>query len=112
MTRILSIGAEAYGRRVVFSDWEGSSVAKSEYKYKSWSVWYGDYESEDTGTDSVYGNLWTYQTGCSDEGARYTQMWVLDEEPEGMCVHNVRKSSLNLNSYGVSVSLKLSFNLF
>ena len=112
LTRMLSIGVEAYGRHVVFRNWEGSNVTESEYKYKSWSAWGGPREGEDSDTNSAYGNLWTYQSGCSDESNRYTTMWVLDEKPEGVCYHNVRKSSINLNSYGVSVSLKLSFNLF
>jgi hypothetical protein len=111
LTRTLSIGAEAYGRHVVFRNWEGSNVTKLEYRYKSWNIWGGDREGVDSDTDSAYGNLWTYQSGCANEN-RYTTMWVLDEKPEGTCIHNVRKSSINLNSYGISVSLKLSFNLF
>jgi hypothetical protein len=112
LTRFLSIGAEAYGRQVVFRDWEGKMVTKSEYAYKSWSTWGGESEDAHSDTDSTYGNLWTYQSGCSDENNRYTTMWVLDEKPEGECYHNVRKSSINLNSYGVSVSLNLRFKLF
>jgi hypothetical protein len=112
LTRLLTIGAEAYGRHVVFRDWEGSQVTKMEYKNKSWSVWGGDSERADSDTDSAYGNLWTYDFGCSDESPRYTRMWIMEEEPDDECYHKVRKSSINLNSYGFSVSIKLSFNLF
>lgn len=112
LTRLLSIGAEVYGRHVVFRDWEGSQVAKVEYKNKSWSIWYGERTSEESDTDSAYGNLWTYQAGSSDGNNSYTMMWVWDEEPEGYSFQNVRKSSINLNSYGISISLKLSFSLF
>jgi hypothetical protein len=112
LTRFLTIGAEAYGRQVVFKDWEGSLVSKLKSESKSWSIWSGDYENGYDDTDSTYGSLWTYQVGCSDETNPYTMMWVLDEKPEGSCYQNVRKSSINLNSYGVSVSIKLRFNLF
>ena len=112
LTPTISIGAEAYGREVVFRNWIGSSVTKSDSWSKSWSFWMGDNNNSYSDTDSTYGNLWTYEAGCSDEGNRYTTMWVLDEKPEGSCYHSVRKSSINLNSYGVSVSLNLHFKLF
>lgn len=111
LTRSLSIGAEAFGRHVLFHNWEGSQVTKWEYRNNSWSSWNGDREWAESDTDSAFGYLWTYQSGCSDENSGYTTMWVLDEKPEGSCYHDIRKSSLNLNSYGVSISLKLSFNL-
>jgi len=71
LTRTLSIGAEAYGRQVVFRNWEGSNVMNLETKSKSWSIWYGDSEHEYSDTDSTYGNLWTYQSGSSDENNHY-----------------------------------------
>ena len=108
LTRFFALGAEAYGRQVVFRNWEGSSVTHSDYWSKHWSEWGGDVEHSYSNTESTFGNLWTYETGCTGEN-RYTMMWVLDEEPEGKCTHNARKSSINLNSYGITLSLKLRF---
>lgn len=111
MARFLSFGAEVYGRRVEFNDWEGSQVITGTQKGSSWSEWRGWKTIDSRETESAFGNLWTYVSKCSGEGKGYSLMFVWDEEPESSCLADVRKSSINLNSYGISFSLKMSFNL-
>jgi hypothetical protein len=112
MARFFSFGAEVYGRRVEFSDWEGSQVITGTQKGSSWNKWGGGKTIDSSETESAFGNLWTYVSKCSDEGKGYTLMWVWDEEPESSCFVDVRKAYINLNAYGISFSFKLSFNLF
>ena len=113
LTRLLSFGAEVYGRHVEFDNWKGSQVINSESSYTWWSKWTGDERlEEDTYTDSAYGKMWTYEIRNGSNNETYAQMEVVDEEPDGSFYQNVRKSSINLNSYGFSFSVKLSFNLF
>jgi hypothetical protein len=112
MARFISFGAEVYGRHVEFKDWEGSQVVTGTQKGKYWSEYYGEGTVDETETDSAFGNLWTYGVDGVNENSTYTMMWVSDERPEGSWLKDVRKSSINLSSYGLSVSLKLSFNLF
>ncbi len=112
MARFVSLGAEAYGRHVEFSDWEGSLVISAQQRGNYWSYWYGQRNINETNTESQYGKLWIYESKDSDSSANNVLMWVLDEEPDEEYFQNASKASLNLNSYGISVSLKLSFNLF
>jgi hypothetical protein len=114
LTRLLSIGAEVSGRHVNFRDWEGSQVIKTEYKEAYWFEWYGEGTSEDTDTDSAYGKTWTYETdlGMGNGNQSYAVMGISDEKPESKYFKNVRLSAINLNSYGFTVSVKLSFDLF
>jgi hypothetical protein len=112
LTEALSISGELFGRQVVFRDWEGSHVLKSESTQTIWTPWSGETVREYEYTDSAYGNLWTYGVDCSEHYNPYTVVQILDEEPEHECYRNVRKSSINLNSYGFAVSLNLRFKLF
>ena len=112
LTRLLSIGAEVYGRHIEFRNWEGSQVVNSEYGSSQWSRWNGEHTSESSDTESAYGKMWTYEVDYSKENDGYAIMAVKDEKPESRYYKNVRWSSVNLNSYGFSVSIKLSFDLF
>ena len=112
LTRLLSFGAEVYGRHVEFRDWEGGQVFKTEYKSTYWTQWNGERLSDDSETESAFGKMWTYEVDYANGNESYAVMGVRDEEPESRYYNNVRKSSINLNSYGFSVSIRLSFNLF
>jgi hypothetical protein len=112
LTRLLSIGAEVYGRRVNFRDWEGGQVAKYQYNRSYWSTWGGQSTSEDTYTDSSYGKMWTFEVDLANGEDSYAVMAVRDEEPDSNYYKKARMSAINLNSYGFTVSVKLSFDLF
>ena len=115
LTRLLSIGAEVYGRHVEFRDWEGSQVIKIESKSTYWLQWYGEDTSEDVETESSYGKMWTYEVDSANGtngNQSYALMAVREEEPDSRYYKNVRMSAINLNSYGFSVSVRLSFDLF
>jgi len=112
LTGPVSLGAELFGRHVVFKNWNGGRVSRTEYNIERSYPWTGTEQIQEDFTESAYGDMWTYQVDNSEYVNPYTAMHVWDEEPEGQFTRKVRKSSLNLNTYGVSVSIKIRFSLF
>jgi len=107
--RLISFGAEVYGRYVNFSNWKGDSTLaeKTTYDYNYGGYYHYQYQYEDY--NSKHGFLWTYEM----LGARnkYCCMWISDREPAAQGIFNVRKSAINLNALGIQFFIRLRFSL-
>ena len=107
----LSLGLELFGRFVNFSGWEGDVKMTSSSRERDWREdlgWYFDQSSSDSSSSS--GKLWYYESQDADLGKYYPQMNMWGT-PSGSTYRNVRDAAINLNAFGVAVTLKVYFNL-
>lgn len=108
----LSLGLEVYGRYVNFSGWEGDAAATWTTREKQWREDLGwHYDQTSTDSYSVKGKLWYYEYQESDLNAYYPQMGIWGYTPDESTFRNVRDAAINLNAFGLSVSIKIFFNL-
>jgi len=92
----MSLGAEIYGRRVNFQNWEGD---------------YTEQWDDESGYEGMHGYLYTYEIKNSLDGRKtYTYMYILEDDiKKNNNIQNVKKTSLNLNAFGLLLSVNYSF---
>jgi len=112
MSSILSLGVELFGRYVDFKNWEGDASYFYDSKYRYWYSWSGWNESTYSNEDDEHGSLWTYDMHDDDSNRDYTFMGLKEEKPNGTYIKNARKASINLNTFGLSFSIRFHFDLF
>jgi hypothetical protein len=108
----VSLSVEFFGRYVNFKNWEGHGSYSWDEAYQYWYQWSGWQEHTYSDIETEYGSLWTYDIHDEDGNRDFTVMNLLEEEPDGSYIRNARKASVNLNSYGLSLSVQFHFDLF
>jgi len=106
-----ALGVEVFGRYVDFGGWRGSFKETFTQRERKWDQSAGWYYDETTQEDlSESGPLWYYEEYSSELNKYYGQMFVWQTKPEGPDYQNVREAKINLNAWGVAVSLRIFFN--
>ena len=109
---IVSLGFEVFGRYAQFSKWDGSLDETDTTRTRAYlegSGWYSDVT--DTQTYNETGSLWFYKYFDPDFSKNYAYMQTFSEAPAGDSISAVRKASLNLNTFGIRLTLKVYFNV-
>ena len=106
----MSFGLEVFGRLVNFSGWEGDSQWTTSSRERDWredAGWHTDQSSTDSG--SLRGKVWYYEIQDQDLGIYSPQinMWGA---PSGGAYRNARNAAINLNAFGLAVTLKVYFD--
>ncbi len=110
--RSLGLGLEVFGRYVNFGKWDGELNENDTTRTRAYlegSGWYSDETSNETYTQA--GGLWYYEYLDPDFGKKYAYMQTFSEEPAGEGISGVRKAKLNLNAFGIRLTLKIYFNV-
>ena len=110
--RSMSLGFEVFGRYANFAKWDGSLDETDTTRTRAYlegSEWYSDVT--DTQTYSESGPLWYYKFFDSDFGKNYAYMQTFTEQPTGDNISGVRRAGLNLNTFGLRVTVKIYFNV-
>lgn len=111
-SRAVGISFEMFGRLANFKNWTGDFEDRWNFSEKISLEYYGQiYNYSTQGIDSDAGTLWFYDYYISGMG-EYANMWLFDSKPTGTSYRNVREGSLNLNAFGLSVTLFILFDLF
>ncbi len=106
----LALGVEVFGRFVEFGGWSGSfkeTFTQRERKWDESEGWYFDETMDQELSES--GPLWYYEEYSPELNKYYGQIFVWQDKPEGVDFQNVREAKINLNAWGVSVSLRIFF---
>jgi hypothetical protein len=106
-----ALGVEVFGRFVDFGGWRGSFKETFTQRERRWDEsegWYSDETTQESFNES--GPLWYYEEYSMDLNKYYGQMFVWQTKPEGLDFQNVREAKINLNAWGVAVSLRIFFN--
>jgi hypothetical protein len=107
-----SLGLEVFGRFANFTKWDGSLDETDTTRTRAYlegSGWYSD-----TTDDQAYnetGSLWYYKYLDSDFGKKYAYMQTFSDQPAGDSISDVRRAQLNLNAFGIRLTLKIYFNV-
>jgi hypothetical protein len=104
-----ALGVEVFGRYVDFGGWRGSfkeTFSQRERRWEESEGWYSDETTQESWSES--GPLWYYEEYSMNK--YYGQMFVWQTKPEGLDFQNVREAKINLNAWGVAVSLRIFFN--
>ncbi|MBC8358764.1 MAG: hypothetical protein ISS41_07265 [Candidatus Aminicenantes bacterium] len=111
MSSVISFGVELFGRYVNFKNWEGDASTSWESKYKYWSSWSGWEEGTNSSKEEdVYGQLWTFDIHNEISNKYHTYMMFMETKPsDGTFYKNTKKASINLNTFGLSFSIKFHF---
>jgi opacity protein-like surface antigen len=108
----ISLGFEVFGRYVNFGNWDSvldETDSTRTRAYLEGSGWYSDVTEDDTYSEN--GPIWYYKYLDSDFGKNYAYMQTFSEEPAGDSISAVRKAKLNLNTFGIRLTLKFYFNV-
>jgi hypothetical protein len=109
MASFLSLGAEVLGRLVSFTDWKGEASSDwnsdGSYSYAGETLYNYSYAD----SDLLKGTFWTVESHDRDSGKRFATMAMLKEEPEVGRDQSAGKSRINLNTLGLSLSLRFFF---
>jgi len=104
------LGLELFGRLLSFA-MEGTSTDTYSSRTRQWTAdkgWYSDVSTSNT--SSVTGTLWYYENLDSTLNKFYGNMQILEVEPAGSTIRNLKEASINLNAVGVKISLFLHFD--
>jgi len=112
ISRAISLCSEVFARYVEFDDWAGDAHYSYRYSSKAGDEygWWEEHNSEETG--NWKGSLWTYKIYDGYNNFTDTYMFTFPEKPQDSDFKEVRKTSLNLNSFGIVFSVKFQFDLF
>ena len=106
-----ALGVEVFGRSVNFGNWQGSYKETFTQRERKWDQSEGWYYDETTREDlSEAGPMWYYEEYSMDLNKYYGQMFVWQTKPEGLDYQNVKEAKINLNAWGVAVTLRVFFN--
>jgi hypothetical protein len=109
----MALGLEVYGRYVNFLKWEGDVSWTQSARHRDWSESAGWYYDNTANTSNAYrGKLWYYEFYVSSLSGNYGQMFARESEPSSTSNINVREAAINMNNFGLRISLRLFFNLF
>jgi hypothetical protein len=106
----LGLGLELFGRLLSFA-MEGTNTDTYSSRTRQWREdlgWYSDVPTSQS--SSVTGTLWYYESLDSTLNKYYSDMQILDVEPAGSTIRNLRQASINLNAVGFKISLFLHFD--
>ena len=110
--RSIGLGLEVFGRFVDFGKWDGELSETDTTRTRAYlegSGWYSD--ETDTETYSESGALWYYEYLDPDFGKKYAYMQTFTDEPSGEGVSGIRRAKLNLNAFGIRLTLKIYFGI-
>jgi len=108
----ISLGLEVFGRYANFSKWDSTLDETDTTRTRAYlegSDWYSDVTDTETYNES--GAVWYYKYLDSDFGKNYAYMQTFSEAPAGDNISAVRKASLNLNTFGIRLTVKIYFNV-
>ncbi len=108
LSSAVSLGAEVFGRYVNFKNWEGEASTSWKSKHRYWDSQSGWNEETSSGGEGRHGFLWTIYM---DRGSFNKEVYMLfwKEKPSSTLIKKVRKSSINLNTVGFRLSVKVRF---
>ncbi len=112
LSSFLSVGIEAFGRLVNFSNWTGDYSDSWTSRDQLWQEklgWF--YDQTSSGASAEHGNLYMYNVNEAKLNKNYPAMWIWQSQPEGSAISSIRKASINLNAIGALISVRLRFGL-
>jgi hypothetical protein len=104
---------EIAGRMVNFKKWEGNFSWSYDDRDRYWLSglgWYSD--ATTSGSDKDSGTLWYYKYRDSYLGKSYGNMWIRTDKPTGSSYSDAREAAINLNAFGIALSVIIYFDLF
>jgi len=110
--RTIGLGLEVFGRYVNFGKWDSALDETDTTRTRSYlegSGWYSDVTDSENYTES--GPLWYYQYLDTDFNKNYAYVQTFSEQPTGEGISSVRRAKLNLNAFGIRLTLKIYFNV-
>ncbi len=113
ISRAISLCSEVFARYVEFDDWSGDL----EYSYRTSSKAgddIGGWQEENFQESASWkGSMWTYKVySGSDYDVTTTNMFIFPDKPQDSDFKEVRKTALNLDAFGIVLSVKFQFDLF
>jgi len=108
----ISFCSEVFGRYVDFNDWRGDANYSHRSNSKAGDDYGWWYENSEEETAHWKGSMWTYQIYDGNYDITHTYVFTFPDKPQGTDFKNVRKSALNLNAFGIVLSVKFHFDLF
>ncbi|MBN1270769.1 MAG: SH3 domain-containing protein [Candidatus Aminicenantes bacterium] len=107
------LGLEIYGRMVNLNDWEGDSSLSHSGSHRFYTTslgWYLEIPYEDS--DSASGKYWFYKSKTGFTSNYYEMMTIAASKPTASYITDARQAEVNLNNFGVKLSIIIRFGLF
>lgn len=112
ISRAISLCSEVFARYVEFDDWRGDAQYSYRHSSRAGDDIGGWEEKNSEQTVSWTGSMWTYKIYDGYYDVTNTYMFTLPEKPQDSDFKEVKKTALNLNAFGIVLSVKFHFDLF
>lgn len=112
LSPFISLGAEVFGRYINFKNWTGD---RSE-SWKTQERWYDEseggwyFDKSDSWSENEHDNLWVYEGVNEIINKKYIDLRIHEKSPDSSLYSNIEKAALNLNSFGIKLSIRYRFS--